>query len=444
MSYEERIVVIGLGYVGLPLAAAFGRVAPTLGFDVSDARVQELRKGYDRNDDITAEELRSPRLTFTSDPADLASGDVFVVAVPTPVDASKRPDLRALQGASRTIGAALKARGPAKPGQAPPLVVYESTVYPGCTQEDCVPIIEQTSGLRAGRDFKVGYSPERINPGDREHRLETITKIVSGEDAETLERVAALYGRVVKAGVHRAPDIRTAEAAKVIENTQRDLNIALMNELAILFHRMGIDTQAVLAAAGTKWNFMPFKPGLVGGHCIPEDPYYLTHKAETVGYHPHVILAGRRVNDGMGAYVAHETVKEMIRAGRNVKGARVLVLGASFKENVRDTRNTRVVDLVRELESYGAHVEVHDPVVGAEGVRKLGLHARADDPLADPRAAYDAVVLAVAHEAFTAAPPGAIARLATAPDGSVGPIMDVKGVVARGSDEGRSPHFWVL
>ncbi len=389
---EKRVAVIGLGYVGLPLAIGLAKHRPVVAFDVNEARVKELKAGKDRNLEVEAKELRQKTLTITSEAADLDACDAFLVAVPTPVDPVKRPDFRYLLGASKTVGEALARRKKARPKAPPALVVFESTVYPGCTEEVCGPAIEAASGLKARTGFRLGYSPERINPGDREHTLEAIVKIVSGQDASTLDDVAAIYEQVVKAGVYRAPDIRTAEAAKVIENTQRDLNIALMNELSILFHRLGIDTLEVLKAAGTKWNFLPFRPGLVGGHCIPEDPYYLTHKAEEVGYHPQLILAGRRINDDMGRYVARETVKLLIASGFHVKGAKVQVLGVTFKENVPDVRNTRVVDIVRELESFGCEVVCHDPMAGHDGVQRLGLKAHL---LCEGEAS--AVVLAVPH-----------------------------------------------
>ncbi|MFN7016621.1 MAG: nucleotide sugar dehydrogenase [Fimbriimonadales bacterium] len=386
----ERVGVVGLGYVGLPLAVAFAKHLPTIGYDVNEARVKELQEGYDRNGETPESDLRNPNLLFTTDPASLREADVIIITVPTPVDKAKRPDLRYLIEASRTVGQHMKHGA---------IVVYESTVYPGCTEEDCAPVLEQASGMRAGVDFKLGYSPERINPGDAEHTLETIVKVVAGQDEETTEILANLYGLVVKAGIHKAPNIRTAEAAKVIENTQRDLNIALMNELAMLFHQLGLNTRDVLAAARTKWNFLPFEPGLVGGHCIPVDPYYLTHKAQEVGFHPEVILAGRRTNDTMGIYVAQETVKLLIHAGRPVRNAQVLVLGLTFKENVPDIRDTRVKELITELQSFGCHVEVCDPLV-LESDRKRTGFTFIDDPFSTRKGHYDAVVLAVPHRSF--------------------------------------------
>ncbi len=384
-----RIGVIGLGYVGLPLAAELGKTFPVVGFDINEKRIAALTDGRDETLETTSQELaEAVNLSFSGDAADLAHCNVFIVTVPTPLDRHKRPDLGPLLAASRTVGSVLK------PGDT---VIYESTVYPGCTEEDCVPVLEAMSGLAFNRDFTAGYSPERINPGDREHRLPDIIKVTSGSTPDAADRIDALYRRIVTAGTFRAESIKVAEAAKVIENTQRDLNIALINELAIIFNRMGIDTQAVLAAAGTKWNFLNFRPGLVGGHCIGVDPYYLTHKAQMMGYHPDVILAGRRINDGMGAYVAGQLVKAMIARRIQVDGARVMVLGLAFKENCPDLRNTRVVDVIAELESYGCRVDVHDPWVdAAEAKAEYGLElVEAPEP-----GAYDGVVLAVAHDQF--------------------------------------------
>lgn len=386
---KPRIAVLGLGYVGLPLAAAFGRLEPTVGFDIDEGRIGELRDGHDRTLEINPDELAAAgHLTLSSDPAALSDCNVFIVTVPTPIDDSNRPDLTALKRASETVGRAMK-RGD--------VVIYESTVYPGATEEDCVPVLERVSGLKFNIDFFAGYSPERANPGDKTHRLATIMKVTAGSTPEVADFVDSLYARVVTAGTHKAPSIKVAEAAKVIENTQRDLNIALVNELAIIFNKLDIDTQAVLEAAGTKWNFLPFRPGLVGGHCIGVDPYYLTHKAQQAGYHPEVILAGRRINDGMGRYVVAQLVKAMIRKRIQVEGARVLILGLAFKEDCPDLRNTRVVDILRELADYGALVDVHDPWVDAgEARRDYGL-----DLTATPKiGAYDAVILAVAHQVF--------------------------------------------
>lgn len=438
----SEVAVVGLGYVGLPLATHFARVLPTLGFDINPKRVQALQQGRDENGEISKESLRLPHLRFSSNPEDLSQADCFVIAVPTPVDKAKRPDLRALTSVSQLIGQALRMRiTQNKNGALSPLVIYESTVYPGCTEEVCLPILEQESHLKSGTGFKLGYSPERINPGDTEHTLDKVVKIVSGQDAETLERVATLYSKIVKVGVHRAPDIRTAEAAKVIENVQRDLNIALINELSMLFHRMGIDLREVLKAAGTKWNFLPFQPGLVGGHCIPEDPYYLTYKAQEIGYHPEVILAGRRTNDSMGSFVAQETVKLLIASGHAVQGVRVLVLGVSFKENVRDVRNTKVLSLVRELEGYGSKVAVHDPVVGEEEVRQLGL-SWVNDPFGR-ESAYDAVVLAVPHKIFLTKGEAAFLQLLS--NGTrKGVLVDIKAALNRDNVQLSKVSYWTL
>jgi UDP-N-acetyl-D-glucosamine/UDP-N-acetyl-D-galactosamine dehydrogenase len=387
------VAVVGLGYVGLPLAVEFGKRQRTIGFDLSQSKVENYRRFVDPTGEVSSDDLRAARqLEVTTDPQALAPADFIIVAVPTPVDSAHQPDLRPLIGASEFVGRHMK-RGA--------VVVYESTVYPGATEEVCVPILEKVSGMHWRRDFCVGYSPERINPGDKQHTLTRILKVVSGDSPETLDKVAALYQSIITAGVHRASSIKVAEAAKVIENTQRDLNIALMNELAILFDRIGIDTLEVLQAAGTKWNFLPFRPGLVGGHCIGVDPYYLTHKADQIGYHPQVILAGRRINDGMGKFIAEQTVKHMIRNGSPVKGARVNVLGLTFKENVPDIRNTRVIDVVQELKSYGIDVHVHDPVSDAsEALHEYGLELEPWEAL--PRA--EAMVLAVAHREFLTRP----------------------------------------
>jgi UDP-N-acetyl-D-galactosamine dehydrogenase len=389
MTPDGVIAVIGLGYVGLPLAVEFGKHRPVVGFDINGARIEALRKGIDSTREVEPEELEeASHLRFTDQLADLNEARIYIVTVPTPIDAHKRPDLTPLLKASETVGAVLK-KGD--------IVIYESTVYPGATEEDCVPVLERVSGLKFNEDFFCGYSPERINPGDKEHRLTSILKVTSGSTSEVADRVDALYGSIIEAGTYKAESIRVAEAAKVIENTQRDLNIALVNELAIIFNRMGLDTDAVLRAAGTKWNFLPFRPGLVGGHCIGVDPYYLTHKAEAIGYHPQIILAGRRINDGMGAYVASEMVKAMIHKGIAIKGAHILVLGLTFKENCPDMRNTRVVDVVAELRDYGIAVDVHDPWVDAgEAMYEYGI-ALTESPKA---CAYDGVILAVAHDSF--------------------------------------------
>jgi len=389
-SDMKTIAVIGLGYVGLPLAVEFGKSRPVIGFDINQGRIDALRDGRDSTLEVSAEELvAASKLSFTTDAADLAGASIYIVTVPTPIDAHKRPDLTPLIKASETLGRVLK-RGD--------IVIYESTVYPGATEEDCVPVLERVSGLTYNTDFFAGYSPERINPGDKKHRLPDIRKVTSGSTPEVAEEVDKLYAGIITAGTYKAESIRVAEAAKVIENTQRDLNIALINELAIIFNKMGIDTEAVLKAAGTKWNFLPFRPGLVGGHCIGVDPYYLTHKAEEIGYHPQIILAGRRLNDGMGAYVAGRLVKALLRKRIQVQGARVLIMGLTFKENCPDLRNTRVVDVIAELQDYGISVDVFDPWVDkSEAQREYGI-----TPVERPEeAAYDSVVIAVAHEEFS-------------------------------------------
>lgn len=396
----EKIAVIGLGYVGLPVALAFARKFPgTIGFDIDRAKVEELTRGFDRNREVPEDVLLASTLERTCDPKDLEDVTFFVVAVPTPVDENNVPDLTPVVRASETVGRALRAGA---------VVVYESTVYPGVTEDVCGPILAKVSGLTAGKDFKLGYSPERINPGDTEHTLERITKVVSGEDDATLERVARTYGAVIDAGVHRAPSIKVAEAAKVIENTQRDINIALMNELAIIFERLGIRTSDVLAAAGTKWNFLKFRPGLVGGHCIGVDPYYLTTKAQQLGYQPEVILAGRRINDSMGAYIAQRVVKMLIQADVSVKSARVGVLGLTFKEDVNDIRNSKVPDIVKELRDFGITALVHDPLANPDETRhEYGLSLASFDELTG----LDAIVLAVSHAEYLALGEAKIANL---------------------------------
>lgn len=386
---DVSLAVIGLGYVGLPLAVEFGKKRSVIGFDINLSRIESLREGIDRTLEVEAAELAEAKgLRFTCQPEDLAQANVFIVTVPTPIDDFKQPDLTPLIRASETIGRVLK-KGD--------IVIYESTVYPGATEEDCVPVLEKVSGLKFNVDFFAGYSPERINPGDKTHRVSNIKKVTSGSTQEVSLLVDALYQEIIVAGTHRASSIRVAEAAKVIENTQRDVNIALINELALIFNRMGIDTEAVLQAAGTKWNFLPFRPGLVGGHCIGVDPYYLTHKAQSIGYHPEIILAGRRLNDAMGAYVVSQLVKAMTRRRIHVQGARVLVMGLAFKENCPDLRNTRVVDIVNELREYNVDVDVHDPWVDAvEAQHEYGI-----TPVGEPRQGqYDAIVLAVAHRQF--------------------------------------------
>lgn len=388
---EEKgrsVAVVGLGYVGLPIAVAFGKFAPVIGFDINKTKVEELRKGIDRTGEVSAKDLSTSQVRYTYEPADLKAANFIIVAVPTPISEALQPDLKALRMVSEVIGANMS-RGT--------IVVYESTVYPGVTEEICLPILEKKSGLKAGVDFKVGYSPERINPGDKEHTIEKIVKVVSAQDAESLEIVADTYGMVVKAGVHRASSIKVAEAAKVIENTQRDLNIALMNELALIFHRLGIDTKSVLEAAGTKWNFLKFSPGLVGGHCIGVDPYYLTAKAESVGYHPQVILSGRRINNGMGKFVAEQTIKLLSQLSRPTNQLTVGVLGLTFKENVPDLRNSKVPDIINELREYGVNVLVHDPMAEREeAVAEYGIHLVDWKELKD----LDGLILAVAHRDY--------------------------------------------
>jgi len=416
------VAVVGLGYVGLPLAIAFGKQYATIGFDLSRAKVDAYKRHVDPTGEVAAADFAAAtRLEVTTDPAQLKRADFIVVAVPTPVDDAHQPDFSPLLSASESVGRNLRKGA---------VVVFESTVYPGATEEICVPVIERHSGMKWQRDFFVGYSPERINPGDKEHSLTRITKVVSGDTPETLERVASMYGSVVNAGVYRASSIKVAEAAKVIENTQRDLNIALMNELALIFHKIGIDTNEVLKAAGTKWNFLPFRPGLVGGHCIGVDPYYLTHKADKLGYHPQVILAGRRINDGMGKYVAEQTVKHMIQAGFPVKDAKIIVLGLTFKEDCPDLRNTRVREIVDELRACHAQVDVYDPHADkAECERECDIR-----PIDAPQAgAYDAIVLAVAHREFRDL--GSAGVRALAKPRAV--IYDVKYVLPAAAADGR-------
>ena len=425
----STIGVVGLGYVGLPLAVEFGKKYRTIGYDLSQKKIEAYRRHQDPTGEVSSNELELARfLEPTNDAARLQDADFIIVAVPTPVDDAHNPDFGPLVSASETVGKHLQ-RGAT--------VVYESTVYPGATEEVCVPLLERLSGLVWKKDFFVGYSPERINPGDKEHTLTRITKVVAGDTPQTLERVAAIYASVVSAGVHRASSIKVAEAAKVIENTQRDLNIALMNELALIFHRIGIDTAEVLQAAETKWNFLPFRPGLVGGHCIGVDPYYLTHKAEKVGYHPQVILAGRRINDGMGKFVAEQTVKTMIQLGFQVKGSHVTVLGLTFKENCPDLRNSRVIDVIRELESFGVTVHVHDPVAAPEdAVHEYGLHLTDWERL--PRA--NAIIAAVAHRPFKArSAKDFVEKLSPG-----GLFIDVKGIADRQALQAHGITTWRL
>lgn len=388
ISREDKIAVVGLGYVGLPLAVNMSKHFDVVGYDFKPERIKELESGHDRTLEVADEDLEKTTISYTSDPETLSSCRLIIVAVPTPIDAYRIPDLNPLRGASSTVGKNLIQGS---------CVVFESTVYPGVTEDVCLPILEHESGLKAGKDFTVGYSPERINPGDKTHTLENVTKIVSGQDRDTLSLLSRVYGTVVKAGIHQALSIKVAEAAKVIENTQRDLNIALMNELAMIFNRFGIDTSEVLEAAGTKWNFLPFKPGLVGGHCIGVDPYYLTFKAESLGYHPEMILAGRRINDGMGKYIAERAVKMLIGAGKPVRGARIAVMGLTFKEDVPDLRNTKVVDIINELRDYGIEVVVHDPLADAKEAEKFyGIELREIDEITG----VDAVIIAVVHRYY--------------------------------------------
>ena len=419
---DTKIAIIGLGYVGLPLAVEFGKRYDTVGFDINTLRIGELRAGRDNTLEVDADELATAtRLRFSATLDDIRDRNVYIVTVPTPIDTAKRPDLTPLIKASESLGKVLK------PGDT---VVYESTVYPGCTEEVCVPILEKVSGLTYNRDFFAGYSPERINPGDKEHRVTTILKVTSGSTPEVADFVDSLYGSIITAGTHKASSLKVAEAAKVIENTQRDLNIALVNDLAMLFNKLGIDTLEVLQAAGTKWNFLPFRPGLVGGHCISVDPYYLTHKAQEVGHHPDVILAGRRTNDGMGPYIAGEVIRLMVCKGINPVGARILILGLAFKENCPDLRNTRVVDIVAALKAYNADVDVHDPWVDAEQARhEYGIIMMAQPSMAN----YDAVIIAVGHQQFVALGTEGIRALGKA--SSV--VYDVKYVLPREAADGR-------
>ena len=412
-SGTSEVAVVGLGYVGLPLAVALSNHFKVIGFDISRPRIEELRSGQDSTREVEPERLARANVEYTDDPVQLARAGIIVVAVPTPIDGNRKPDLRPVVGATATVGSHMRAGC---------IVVYESTVYPGLTEETCVPLLEEKSGLTCGADFTVGYSPERINPGDKVHTLESIVKVVAGQDQPTADLLARFYGAVVKAGVHRASSIKVAEAAKVIENTQRDLNIALMNELALIFDRMGIDTNEVLQAAGTKWNFLPFRPGLVGGHCIGVDPYYLTFKAESIGFHPQVILAGRRINDGMGKFIAEKTIKAMIDAGCLIKGARVGLLGLTFKENVPDLRNSRVEDIIHELSDYRVDVLVHDPLADTGEARdEYGVELH---PLAE-LTNLDALVLAVSHAEFAALDADRIRAMFKEP--ARGIVIDVKG-----------------
>jgi UDP-N-acetyl-D-galactosamine dehydrogenase len=423
MNTQKIIAVIGLGYVGLPLAVEFGKQREVIGFDINPKRVSELESGQDHTLECSAEELaQASSLRYSCDPQDLNAAQVFIVTVPTPVDRANRPDMTPLVKASETVGGALRTGD---------IVIYESTVYPGATEEVCVPVLEKASGLKFNVDFFCGYSPERINPGDKEHRLPTIKKVTSGSTPAVAEEVDQLYKQIITAGTHKASSIKVAEAAKVIENTQRDVNIALMNELSLIFHKLGIDTLEVLQAAGTKWNFLPFRPGLVGGHCIGVDPYYLTHKAQEVGYHPEVILAGRRINDSMASHVADETIKLMLRKNLPVLGSKVLVLGLTFKENCPDVRNTKVVDIVKALRGYNAQVDVYDPWIDvAEARHEYGLNCLTEAPAYGQ---YAAIVLAVGHHQFLAMGEQGIKAFGLA--GAV--VYDVKSILSMGAADGR-------
>ncbi len=412
---DTKVAIVGLGYVGLPLAVEFGKHFTTIGYDINTARVDELKGGNDATLEVSSEELAaSDRLSYSDHLDGLSDCDVYIVTVPTPIDAAKRPDLSALRGASRSIGTVLGKGN---------IVIYESTVYPGATEEDCAPILAEISGLKVNKDFFLGYSPERINPGDKEHRVTDILKVTSGSTPAVAEFVDALYRKVIRAGTYRASSIRVAEAAKVIENTQRDVNIALVNELALIFNRLGLDTIEVLEAAGTKWNFLPFRPGLVGGHCIGVDPYYLTHKSQEIGYHPAMILAGRRINDGMGLFVASQVVRLVARKGISLPDSKILIMGITFKENCPDVRNTKVVDVIHELQEFGAKVEVYDPWADPDAVREeYGIEIVTEKP-ADGR--YAGIVLAVAHREFIAMSMESIHALGT-PDHI---IYDIKSVL---------------
>ena len=427
---KNKIAIIGLGYVGLPLAVEFGKKYPTTGFDINGPRIAELISGHDSTLEVDEAELKQATLlNYTTDMEQLKSCNIYIVTVPTPIDNHKRPDLTPLEKASETVGKVLSKVD---------IVIYESTVYPGATEEVCVPILELHSGLNFNKDFYCGYSPERINPGDKEHRVTTIKKVTSGSTPEIADIVDNLYKSIITAGTHKASSIKVAEAAKVIENTQRDLNIALMNELAIIFERLGIDTLEVLKAAGTKWNFLPFRPGLVGGHCIGVDPYYLTHKAEILGYHPQVIQAGRRINDGMAAYLAQQTIKQMIRSGTNIRGAKVIVLGLTFKENCSDLRNSKVADLVKELQEFGCEVYVHDPLAEAEqALHEYGITLREWHQLPQNT---DAIVAAVSHAKYTTQP---VANL-LAPLKRCGVFIDIKSAYMPEAITATGAYLWRL
>ncbi len=425
---NRKVSVLGLGYVGLPVAVAFGKYQQVIGFDIKRERVEELRSGIDRTQEVTSAELASSDIKYTCDGKDLSQADFHIIAVPTPIDKARKPDLRPLYRAIHVLGHQLK-KGD--------IVVIESTVYPGVTEEECGPILEAESRLTCGVDFFLGYSPERINPGDKEHSFTKITKVVSGQTPEVLDIVADVYGSVVTAGVHKAPSIKVAEAAKVIENTQRDLNIALMNELALVFDRIGIDTQDVLDAAGTKWNFLPFKPGLVGGHCIGVDPYYLTYKAEMLGFHPDVILAGRRINDGVGEFIAHKGILELTRAGKSVKGARVAILGLTFKEDCPDLRNSRVIDVIKTFQSFQVELLVHDPIADrGEAYDEYGVDLQAMEAIQN----IDLLVIAVAHQPYKQLSGSEVQALLA----EEGAVLDVKGIMDRDEFEQAGISLWRL
>jgi len=426
LNREATLSVIGLGYVGLPIALEFGKHIRVIGYDIRSDRVQMMQNSIDPSNELTAEDFAGSDVLFTSEESDLQMANFHIIGVPTPIDSHNLPDLSYVLSASRSVGKALK------PGD---YVVYESTVYPGCTEEDCIPVLERESGLKCGQDFKVGFSPERINPGDREHTITTIVKVVSGCDEVALDNIASTYELIVKAGVHRAPSIKVAEAAKIIENTQRDVNIALMNELSIIFNRMGINTYDVLEAAGTKWNFLRFYPGLVGGHCIGVDPYYLVYKAKEYRYHPQVINSGRFVNDSMGFYAAKQLVKRLIKAGKNILQSRVLVMGATFKENVSDVRNSKVADLVNELKTYGVGVDVTDPFASGEEIKaEYGF-----DLIQTPDNQYDAVVVAVNHKPYTLLTEADFKKMMN--NSSTGILIDIKGIYR---NKVRDLTYWSL
>ncbi|TAN42086.1 MAG: nucleotide sugar dehydrogenase [Nitrospirae bacterium] len=428
---EQNICVVGLGYVGLPLAVLFNCKFAVTGFDINHERIEELKKGFDRTREITKDGLLESSIVFTDDASLIAEASVVVVTVPTPIDEHKTPDLRPMRSATTTVGKNMKKGS---------VVIFESTVYPGLTEEECIPILEKESGLKWKKDFHVGYSPERVNPGDKEHTIDKIKKVVSGDSPEITEFIAQLYGNVITAGVHKAPNIKTAEAAKVIENTQRDLNIALMNELSVIFNKMGIDTKDVLDAASTKWNFLRFEPGLVGGHCIGVDPYYLTFKAESLGYHPQVILAGRRINDNMGKFVAEHTVKKIIEAGKPVKGSKVLMLGFTFKENISDIRNTKLINVVHELREYGISVHVYDPFAYEDEVRsEYGIDLIKTMDAFRP---YDAIVLGVKHKPFLENLD--FAKLKALSNGTPPVLIDIKSFYDRNKAEDAGFLYWRL